>query len=76
MNDIAHADEAIRWAKWVAPYYDHLGSLSKTHLVSGDGKTTLCGRQVPSEADAYEIEGDSIWTADCKRCLAKRNGAA
>jgi hypothetical protein len=71
IRDIEDDLVAVSWAKWYGAYNDRLGSVSKTHIVSGDGDTTLCGKQVPSEAEAEGEWGGSIFSADCKRCKNK-----
>ena len=63
--------DAMSWQKWVGQYRDRLGAPSKTHLTE-DGHTTLCGREVPTYADGYEVSYDSVYMTDCKACCAKQ----
>ena len=64
--------EAVVWKKWVGEYQDRLGAESKVHgwEQRDDGsEVLLCGPDVPSYQDGYEVEGASVYTINCKRCL-------
>lgn len=63
-----HYDK-VSWAK-----LDHNGSAtrySKNHLVD-HGSKTLCGTDIPSHRDGYDIDGASSGNSDCKRCESVR----
>ena len=52
--------EAVVWRKWVGEYQDRLGAESKVHgwEQRDDGsEVLLCGPDVPSYQDGYEVEG-------------------
>ena len=64
--------EAVVWQKWVGEYEDRLGAVSKVHGwdQQDDGsEVLLCGRDVPSYQDGYEVQGVSVFTINCKRCF-------
>lgn len=64
--------EAVVWQKWVGEYEDRLGAESKVHgwEQQDDGsEVLLCGRDVPSYQDGYEVQGASAFRINCKRCL-------
>lgn len=64
--------EAVVWQKWVGEYEDRLGAVSKVHgwEQQDDGSEVLfCGPNVPSYQDGYEVQGASVFTINCKRCL-------
>ena len=65
--DEYEAIESVSWKKWVGEYSDRLSAPSKSHL-SEDGRTTLCGKAIPTYAEGYEVDWDAGYKADCKKC--------
>jgi len=64
--------EAVFWQRWIGDCEDRLGAVSKVHgwEQRDDGsEVLLCGPSVPSYQDGYEVEGASVYTINCKRCL-------
>jgi len=59
--------EGVNWQKWVGDYHDRLSAVSKTHLTE-NGLITLCGKKIPTYSEGYEVQGESQYKADCKKC--------
>jgi hypothetical protein len=73
--------EAVVWQKWIGEYQDQLGAESKVHgweQLDDGSEVLLCGRNVPSYQDGYEVQGASVFSINCKRCkkiIATRQAA-
>ena len=68
--------ESICWSKWGASYSDGETPSPKTHILSDDGNTTLCGKDIPSVTDVYQVSIMDIEFANCKACKALNHNAA
>jgi len=68
--------ESIRWEKWSASHPGCVNPSPETHILSDDGNTTLCSKDIPSVFDEYQVSIMDIEFADCKVCLRLNHNAA
>ena len=59
----------IKWQKWIGQYNESLGQFGKTHATDNN-TNTVCGVMIPNPSES-NIEGESLFSVDCKRCQSK-----
>tara|TARA_R100001086_G_scaffold70773_1_gene33874 strand:+ start:423 stop:665 length:243 start_codon:yes stop_codon:yes gene_type:complete len=76
MNQKIMNQESVNWQKPIRPFHKCRTQNSKTHILNGDGNTTLCGKQIPSVRRGYQVSILDGSFADCKACIRLNHDAA